>query len=88
MKAAIPLRTGSVGVLEIEERCVVCDSGAGEDVEHLLVTEWRICEQWWGLVDEVNRIVCAGKWQEEYRECKEGKVALLLGQAWEGHSDG
>ena len=40
------LRTGSAGLLEdnkrckmiIDESCVMFDSGAGEDVEHLLVT--------------------------------------------------
>ena len=40
------LRTGSAWLLEdknrckmvIDERCVMCESGAGEDVEHLLVT--------------------------------------------------
>ena len=38
------LRTGSIGLLDkkrckvvIDESCVMCDSGAGEDVEHLLV---------------------------------------------------
>ena len=39
------LRTVSAGLLEdkkrckmiVDERCVMCESGAGEDVEHLLV---------------------------------------------------
>ena len=43
------LKTGSAGLLEdkkrckiiIDERCVMCESGVGEDVEHLLVT-WGI----------------------------------------------
>ena len=43
------LRTGSAVLLEdkkrckmiIDERCVMCESGAGEDVEHLFVT-WGI----------------------------------------------
>ncbi len=42
-------RTGSVVLLEdkkrfkmiIDVRCVICENGAGEDVEHLLVT-WEI----------------------------------------------
>ena len=40
------LKTSSAGLLEdkkrcemiIDERCVMCESGEGEDVEHLLVT--------------------------------------------------
>ena len=40
------VRTGSAGLLEdkkrckmiIDKRCGMCESGAGEDVEHLLVT--------------------------------------------------
>ena len=46
MRLLFNLRTGSAGLFEekkrckmiIEERCVLCESGAGKDVEHLLVT--------------------------------------------------
>ena len=47
MRLQFRLRTGSAGLLEdkkrckmiIDERCVMCVSGAGENVEHL-------CEVW------------------------------------------
>ena len=45
MRLLFRLRTGSAGLLEnkkrckiiMDERCVMCEGGAGEDVEHLLV---------------------------------------------------
>ena len=72
----------------IDERCIMCESGAREDMEHLLVTCGEFERDWWILVDEVSRIVGAGEWLEEYRRVfKEGKVALLLGKGVEGVSD-
>ena len=90
------LRTGSVGLLEdkkrckmtTDERCVMGESGVGEDVEHLLVKCVEVKRNRWILMDEVSRIIGAGEWLEEYgRVCKEGKVALLLGRGVEGVSD-
>ena len=43
----------------IDERCVMCENGAGEDVEHLLVTFWGFERDWWVLAVEVSRIVGA-----------------------------
>ena len=60
----------------------MCERRAEEDVEHLLVTGEFERDQW-VLADEVSRIVGAGEWLEE-EECKEGKVALLLGKGVEG----
>ena len=45
----------------IDERCVMCESSAGEDVEHLLVTSEEYEKDLWILADEVSRIV----WAEE-----------------------
>ena len=89
MRLLFRLKTGSAGLLEdkkrckmnIDGRCVMCGSGAGEDVEHLLVTCGEFERDQWVLADEVSRIVGAGEWLEEYgRVCKKGKVALLLGK--------
>ena len=46
---------------------VICDSGAGEDVENFLLTCTEFERDRWALTDEVNRIVETGKWLEEYR---------------------
>ncbi len=54
MRLLFRLRTGSTGLLEdktrckmiVDERCAMCESGARDDVEHLLVT-WGI---WAGSV--------------------------------------
>ena len=59
----------------------MCEKGAGEDVEHLLVMCVEFERDWWILADKVKIIVGL----EEYgRVCKEGKVALLLGKGVEG----
>ena len=79
------LRIDSAGLLEekkrykiiIDERCVICESDAEEDVEHLLVTCGKFERDRWVVADEVSRTVGVGKWLEEYRKvCKEGKVAV------------
>ena len=82
--------TAAAGLLEnkrckmiIDKRCVMCECGAGEDVEHLLVMCGEFERDQWELLDEVSRIVWAAEWLEEYgRVCKESKVALLLGKVW------
>ena len=59
------LRTSSAGLLEdkkrckmiIDERCVMCESGAEEDVEHLLMTCGEFETDRWVLLDAVSRIV-------------------------------
>ena len=53
----------------IDERCVMCEGGVGEDVEHLLVTCGEFERDCWVQVDEVSRIVGAGEWLEEMEEC-------------------
>ena len=65
------------------ERCVMCESGAG-NVKYLLMTCGEFERDRWALVDKVSRIVGAGEWLEKYgRVCKEGKVVLLLGKGVE-----
>ena len=74
LKLLFRLRIDSAGLLEdkkrcnmiIDERCVMYESGAGEDVGHLLVMCGKFEKDWWVLVDEVSRIVGAGVWLEEY----------------------
>ena len=39
----------------------MCESGAGEDVEHLLVTCGEFERGQWVLADEVSRIVGTGE---------------------------
>ena len=64
-----------------DERYVMCESGAGEDVEHLMEICGEFERERWVLVDEVSRIAGAEEWMVEYgRVCKEDKVALLLGE--------
>ena len=71
-----------------DERCKMCKSGAGEDVEHSLVTCMEFKRDQWVLAEEVSSIMGLGEWLEEYgRVCKEGTVALLLGKVVEGVSD-
>ena len=79
MRLLFRQRTGSAWLLEgkkiyktiTDERCVICESGAGEDVEHLLVTCGEFERDRWVLTDEVSRIVGAGEWLEEYgRVCR------------------
>ena len=81
------LRTDSAGLLEdkkkckmiMDERCVMCEGGAGEHVEHLLMMCGEFERDRWVLADEVSRIVRSGEWLEEYgRVRKEGMVALLM----------
>ena len=52
------------GKIIIDDRCVMCESDAGYDVEHLLLT----CGEFGGiggyLLDEVSRIVRTGEWLE------------------------
>ena len=38
----------------VDERCVMCEKGAGEDVEHLLVTCGKFERDRWILADEVR----------------------------------
>ena len=65
----------------------MCDSGAGEDMEHLLETCGEF-DDVWVLKNEVSRIVEAGDWLEKYGNVwKQGKVALLLEKSMEGVSD-
>ena len=44
----------------------MCESGAGEDVEHLLVMCGEFGRDRWVLVDEVSRVVETGETLEEY----------------------
>ena len=96
VKLLFRLRTDSAGLLEvkkrckliIDERCVMCVSGGGEDVEHLLVMCGKFEKHRCVLADEMSRIVGPAEWLEEYgRVCKEGKVALLLGKGVERVND-
>ena len=59
------LKTGSAGLLKDkkrckmvrDEKCVMCDSGAGKDVEHLMVMCVEFERDQWVLTDEVSKIV-------------------------------
>ena len=63
------LKTDSAGLLEdkkickmiIDERCVMCENGEGEDVEQLLVTLGEFVRDSWIIVDEMSRIIGAGE---------------------------
>ena len=85
MRLLFRLRTGSAEFLEDKKRCKIildemCESGAGEDVEHLLVMCGELGKNQWVLADKLNRIVGAGESLEEYGVYKEGKVSLVLGR--------
>ena len=84
------LRTGSAGLFEDkkrcrmcdDERCVLCNSGEVEDVEHFLVR----CEEFrWDrqvLLEKIRQIEGTQGWIDEYgRVGGEGKMALLLGRS-------
>ena len=67
----------------IDERCVMCESSVGEDVEPLLVMCREFERDRWVLADEVSRIVGAGEQLEEYgRVCKEGKWHCCWEKVW------
>ena len=81
------LRTGSAWLLEdkkrcrvaSDERCVMCDSGVGEDVTHFMVGCGGFERDWLMLLDDMCIIVGARKWLDDFcRVYEEGKVALLL----------
>ena len=87
------LRTSSAWFLEdkkrcrvvSDERCVMCDSGVGEDVAHFLVGCGEFERGGLVLLDDVCRIVGAREWVDEFcRVYEEGKLALLLGKGVEG----
>ena len=50
----------------------MCDSSAGEDVEHLLVTCREFERDQSALVDKVSRIIGAGEWLAEYGSVQRG----------------
>ena len=57
----------------------MCECGAEEVVEHLLVTYREFERDWLVLADDVNRIVGAGGiWKCVHG----GKVVLLLEKVW------
>ena len=65
-----------------DERCVLCNSGEVEDVEHFLVR----CEEFkWerqDLLEKIRQIEGTQGWTDEYgRVGDEGKMALLLGRS-------
>ena len=76
------LRTGSVELLEGRRR-EWCRRRCGAFMVTSGEFEWdrRV------LANEVNRIVGAREWLWNMEECKEDKVALLLGKIVEGVSD-
>ena len=61
MRLLFRLRTGSAGLLEDKKRCkiIICESGVGEDMEHLLVMFGEFERDRWVLADEVSKIVGA-----------------------------
>ena len=78
------LRTGSAGLMEdkkrcrmvTDERCVMCDSGVGEDMAHFLVSCGEFERERLALLDDVYRIVGTREWLDEsWRVDEEGKVA-------------
>ena len=81
-------RTGSTGLFEDknwcrmcdDERCVLCNSGEVENVEHFLVR----CEEFrWerqDLLEKIRQIEGMQEWIDEFGRVRdEGKMALLLG---------
>ena len=81
------LRTGSAGLFEDkkrcrmceDERCVLCNSGEVEDVEHFLVR----CEEFrWKKQDMIRQMEGTQEWIDEYgRVGDERKMVLLLGRS-------
>ena len=66
----------------------MCDIGAGEDVENLLVMCGEFERDWWGGMDDMSRIVGIEEWLEEYGSvCTEDMVAWLLWKGLERVSD-
>ena len=68
-----------------DERCLICDSRAGEDVAHFLVDCGEFERDRLVLLDDVYRIVWDSKWLGKFwRVDEEGKVPLLLEKGVEG----
>ena len=64
------------------------DSGAGDNVENLLVMCGEFERDWWVVMDEMSRIVGIEEWLGEYGSvCTEDMVAWLLWNGLEGGSD-
>ena len=64
-----------------DERCVMCNSGVGEDVAHFMVCCGGFERDRLVLLDDVYRIVETREWLDEFlRVDEEGKEALLLGK--------
>ncbi|SMN01538.1 hypothetical protein SPONN_2617 [uncultured Candidatus Thioglobus sp.] len=87
------LRTGSAGLMEdkmrckmrSDARCVLCDDGVVEDIQHFLIG----CVEFEGgrreLVEKIGGIVGAEGWIEEWNGVGEdGRGLLLLGKKVEG----
>ena len=94
MRLLFRMRTGSGGLLEdkkscrmaSDERCVMCDSGVGEDVAHFLVGCGQFERYQLVLLDDVCRTVWVREWLDEFCHVdEEGMMALLLGKGWRAH---
>ncbi len=58
----------------------MCNSGAGEDMEHLLVTCGEFERDQWGLIDEASRIVGTGEWLRNMENCARRKGNIAVGE--------
>ena len=58
---------------------MVCDSGAGDDVEHLLVT-WEFERDRWVMADKVSIIVKAEEWLKECGRVQHGEGGIGVGE--------
>ena len=87
------LRTGLAGLFQdkrrcSDDRCVMCDSGEVEDVDHFLIGCTEFGKGWKALLEELRGVEGAGEWLIEFeRVGTEGKVALLLGKGTERMSN-
>ena len=74
MRLLFRLTTGSAGLLEYKKscndyRCEVCNSDAGEDVEHLLMIYREFGRDWWVMTDELSRIIWLTSGWRNMGEC-------------------
>ncbi len=87
------LRTGCAGLLEDkkrikmieDERCILCNSGEAEDVEHFLVGCDEFAGERQGFLERIGEVDGTDKWIDAYHSADgEGRAALMLGQRVEG----
>ena len=63
-----------------EDRCVLCNGGNVESVEHFVLECEEFEQDRCRLLERIERIVAAEEWVKEYEGDDDSRVCLLLGR--------